>query len=101
MSGDKETVVEQHSIAVAVSSNGQHHLLHGDEGDIHVREDLTEYRSAVCGGQFTGPFLGSVAMRFSDALRDGEMCDTCLDWLKRNEATIPGFIQDGEVVARV
>lgn len=97
----ESTVGEQQSVGVAVSSDGTHHVLTGDAGDIYVAPDLTEYRSAVCGGQFTGPFLGSAGMRFSDAMRRDEMCDTCLDWLKRNDVTVPGFMKDGEVVARV
>lgn len=87
--------------AVAVSADGTHHVLTGDEGDISVAEDLTEYRSAKCGGRFTGPFLGSAGFRLADARRRGDLCETCFRWLCNNDVTIPGFMKGGEVVARV
>lgn len=92
---------EQHPVTVAVSSNGKHHVLTGDAGDIYVAPDFTEYRNAVCGGQFTPPFLGSAGMRLPDAMRRDQMCPECLDWLMRNNVTVPGFMKDGEVVVRV
>ncbi len=47
------------------------------------------------------PGLPLDGSRLADAHADGDLCPRCLDDLRDEGATIPGFLSDGEVVARV
>lgn len=39
--------------------------------------------------------------RLADLHADEDLCPKCLEDLREDDATIPGFLVDGEVVARV
>lgn len=82
------------------TSNGQMHVV--PDGDVWMDDELVERRSALCGASFesASAFLEVNGLRITDEWRKGMLCDTCLARLKEMGATIPGFMTDGEVVAR-
>lgn len=84
---------------IAIDSSGRGHIV--TSAEVSVDEDLTERYAALCGANFQRPFLDLNAIRLGELYERGDLCDTCLERLRDREATIPGFISDGEVVARV
>ena len=81
---------------INVSANGKHHIVTNREPV--VTEGLAEKDTALCGGLCAPSYLEVEGSRLADALDRGELCETCLDELKERNATIPGFIVNGELV---
>lgn len=84
---------------LAYSNDGTLHAVPSD-AEMWVDLDYRERLPSLCGGGFPkdAGFHPVIGMRLTDELRKGHLCDECLQQLRGNDVTIPGFISDGELV---
>jgi len=80
------------------TSNGQMHVV-PDDSKTWFDERVREKRAALCGAPFPQGNLHDVnGLRMSDEVVRGRFCDTCLERLREVGASVPGFINSGELV---
>lgn len=84
---------------LAYSENGTLHAIPWD-GEMWVDAYLGERVPAFCGGGFPNdkPLHKVSGLMLSDAKIKGHLCDECLEAMRKEEITVPGFIVDGELV---
>lgn len=79
--------------------SGTAHVV-GPDAEVWTDENLLEKLPAVCGANFPAPKsrLSAVGLRLAEEWIKGELCVSCAQNLASDEATIPGFMVDGELV---
>lgn len=83
---------------IVYTSNGKAHVVLSAE--VSVQPGRGERLHTLCGAATPTKTLELNGLRLAEQYRKGELCETCLKHLKEREATIPGFIVDGEVKVR-
>lgn len=57
-----------------------------------------ERETMLCGANLAKGGLPADGMRLCDEQERGNICDACLNALRERNATIPGFLRDGNLV---
>lgn len=68
-----------------------------DDDNVVVGVTTTRYK-CLCGASFSGSGMDINGTRLMDEYQDGNVCERCMGRLRGREATIPGFMDEGEVV---
>lgn len=97
--GDEQSPGPNSLEGVAYDYDGTAHVV-PRHGTVWTDEQFNERKSALCGAGFrhaTG-FLPVNGMRLSDEFIKRRVCTSCVSELQDRGASIPGFMDQGEIV---
>lgn len=84
---------------LAYDNKGTVHIIPSNS-EMWVDAYFGERKPAICGAGFgtEGGFHPVNGLRLSEEAQKGAVCETCVERLREEGTTIPGFVVDGEPV---